>query len=165
MRIFRTIALVSSLFVAAPAVSMASDLNPWTKCGIGAMLFDETPWAAASSNIIWDLGTTAVTSAGTSENTCDGKDVQAAIFIQETYANLEEETAKGNGQHLTAMLNIMGCDTAVHSDIIQSVRSDFASTVNNAGYGEKSVQDKAESYYTVVKSKVDAKFSHQCNIG
>ncbi len=37
-------------------------LNLWVDCGIGAMIFDNTAWAAATSNIIWDLGITATTS-------------------------------------------------------------------------------------------------------
>ena len=36
------------------------DINPWKHCGIGAMIFDDNGAAAAISNIIWDLGTTAL---------------------------------------------------------------------------------------------------------
>ena len=165
MKLPKVLMLVSALFVSAPTVSLAGDLNPWTKCGIGAMIFDETPWAAAISNITWDLGTTAVTSAGTSEDTCEGKDVQAAIFIQETYANLEEETAKGAGQHVSAMLSILGCETTAHNDIISAVRGDFANVISASGYTEQSVQNKAENYYMMIKSKVSADFAQQCNIG
>ena len=128
------------------------------------MIFDETPWAAAISNVIWDLGTTAVTSAQTSEETCEGKDVQAAIFIQETYANLEEETAQGSGQHVSAMLSILGCDSAAHSDIISSVRGDFANAISESGYAEKTVQNKAENYYMLIKSRVASDFAQQCQI-
>lgn len=161
MKLLKILALASALLISAPAFSM--EKNPWTKCGIGAMIFDETPWAAAVSNVIWDLGTTAVTSAGASEETCKGKDVQAALFIQESYASLEEETAKGSGQHVSAMLNIMGCDAAAHDQIIQSVRADFANAVSAEGYASKPVQTKAESYYTIVRSKVMA--NSQCQIG
>ena len=37
--------------------------NPYTDCGIGAALFPNTHWAAATSNVIFDLGITAITSA------------------------------------------------------------------------------------------------------
>ncbi|MBI3771765.1 MAG: hypothetical protein HY272_03590 [Gammaproteobacteria bacterium] len=42
--------------------------NPWLDCGIGAMIFTETKWAAVTSNVIWDLGTTAVTSGASTPN-------------------------------------------------------------------------------------------------
>ena len=39
--------------------------NPYTDCGIGAALFPNTNWAAVTSNVIWDAGTTAVTDSYT----------------------------------------------------------------------------------------------------
>lgn len=162
MGIIRKVMIVSLALFASSA--FAGDKNPWTKCGIGAMIFDETTWAAAISNIIWDLGTTAVTSAQSSEETCDGKDVQAAMFIQETYANLEEETAKGGGQHTTAMLNILGCDEAAHSNIIQSVRGNFAESISGSDHLDKTTQQKAANYYEVVTNKVNSEFSAQCQM-
>ena len=37
--------------------------NPYVECGIGAAIFPEVHWAAATSNVTWDLGSTALTSA------------------------------------------------------------------------------------------------------
>lgn len=153
---------VASLLFVAPAISFAGDKNPWTDCGIGAMIFDETPAAAAISNIIWDLGTTAVTSAGTSENTCEGKDVAAASFITETYASIEEETVKGEGEHLNAMLEIMGCESAAHSAIINSVRADFTQSLQAASYTDQSSVEKAQQYYNIMQNQITANYSQQC---
>jgi hypothetical protein len=159
-------AAVLALLATAPIASFAEEaeenINPWGKCGIGAMIFDETPVAAAISNIIWDLGTTAVTSAGASKETCKGKEVVAAHFINETYANLEEETVQGAGQHLSAMLDIMGCDAASHSDIISSVRADFSSAMNTPAYLQKSSTEKAESYFLLVQDKATGAYASQC---
>src|SRR5688572_5993856 len=49
----------------APAASKAPGAgpNPFSDCGIGAALFPKTGWAAVTSNVIWDIGTTALTSA------------------------------------------------------------------------------------------------------
>ncbi|MCC5879985.1 MAG: DUF3015 domain-containing protein, partial [Idiomarina sp.] len=44
-------------------VKAVDDINPWQHCGIGAMIFDDNTTAAAVSNVIWDSGTTAFTSA------------------------------------------------------------------------------------------------------
>lgn len=170
MKTFKKIA--SALFLSlavVPAVASAADaansknLNPWTDCGIGAMIFDNTTWAAAISNVIWDLGTTAVTSNASSQNTCSGKNAKVAMLIGTTYANLEEETVKGNGQHLHAMLNIMNCDPSSHENIISAVRSEFGQYLRDASYSEKTSLMKAEGYYNIVQAKVSGEYAHQCH--
>jgi len=150
------------LLMAGSSVSSASDLNPWTECGIGAMIFDNTPAAAVISNVIWDLGTTAVTSAGVSEQTCEGKTVAAARFVTETFANIEEETVKGNGQHLNAMLNIMGCEESSHSAIINSVRADFTKSIQGVSYTEKTTVEKAQNFYNIIQNQISNNYSQQC---
>ncbi|MDB6060695.1 MAG: hypothetical protein JWM78_798 [Verrucomicrobiaceae bacterium] len=137
-------------------------LNPWTDCGIGAMLFDETKWAAVTSNIIWDWGITATTSAVSSKHTCEGKKVVAAFFINQTYANIEEETANGNGAHITAMLNILGCNSASQQNIIDSVRADFSKAAASASYAEKTKSAKAQDYYFILDEKVSGRYAQQC---
>src|SRR5258708_18836019 len=81
--------------------------NPYTDCGIGAALFSDTKWAAVTSNVIWDLGTTAVISATASPQTCQGKKVAPARFIDATYPSLPEEPPPGHGEHLTPVLNTL----------------------------------------------------------
>jgi hypothetical protein len=170
MKIFYKVAgLLVLLFTLIPTVSFAAEtansktLNPWIDCGIGAMIFDNTAWAAAISNVIWDLGSTAVTSNLSSQNTCNGKNAKVALFIGTTYANLEDETVKGSGKHLDAMLNIMNCDSTAHSDIIGSVRVEFARSLRDASYSEKTSLVKAQEYYNIVQTKVNGEYAHQCH--
>lgn len=164
MNIIKTAIAASALLFAFPSVSVAADeqLNPWTECGIGAMIFSSTPWAAAISNVIWDLGTTAFTSAGVSKHTCEGKEVVAALFINETYANLEEETIKGNGQHISAVLNIMGCDSTAHAGIVSAMRSELGNSMLNSAYIEKNRQEKAQNYYQILQKQVTGAHTQQC---
>ncbi len=164
MNAVKTVIAASAFLIAIPSVSSAADeqLNPWTECGIGAMIFSTTPWAAAISNVIWDLGTTAVTSAGLSKNTCEGKQVVAALFINETYANLAEETIKGNGQHVSAVLHIMGCDNAAHESIVGAMRSELSSSMLNVTYTEKNGQEKAQDYYKILQRQVTGTHAQQC---
>lgn len=103
------LAIVASTAVAADKRS-GTGPNPFKDCGVGAALFTDTAWAAVTSNIIWDLGTTAVTSATASPETCSGKHIQTAKFVIDNYDSLIEETAKGQGENLTAVLDIQGCD-------------------------------------------------------
>ena len=127
-------------------------LNPWQDCGLGAMVFPDNGVAAAISNVIWDLGTTAVTSASASEESCNATRVQTARFVTESLPNLEEEIVKGEGQHLTAMLNLMGCAAAQQNIVSTAIRNDFSSVMTHATYSEMDVQQKAESLFTVAEN-------------
>ena len=158
---------VLALVLMYPGISSAEgdgDVNAWRDCGIGAMIFPETPTGAVISNIIWDLGTTALTSAVGSKDTCKGANVQTAQYIYKTYANLEEETAKGEGQHVTAMLDMMGCENSAQPQIISAIRADFSESVNASAYAGKSRLNKAEDFYNLVQNKVSGQFSAQCQI-
>lgn len=152
---------VSTSASAAETVTM-KQLNPWTDCGIGAMIFVNYPVAAVISNVIWDLGTTAVTSNYSSQNTCSGSNAKVAMLVGTSYANLEEETVKGDGKHLQAMLGMMNCDTAARGDIIRSVRADFNQALGDVAYAEKATMVKAEGYYNLVQAKVSGEFASQC---
>lgn len=150
-------ATVASAILASP-VSLAeekatkSKLNPWTDCGIGAMIFQDVAPAAAISNVIWDLGTTAVTSAGLSEHTCEGANVKTAMFIQQSYNNIIEETAKGNGEHVTAMLDLLEVNQADRQEIMEHVRTDMAQVVSQPAYAKATTTEKAEMYYNSLVS-------------
>jgi len=145
-----------------PAASVKDDKapgsgpNPWADCGIGAALFSDTKWAAVISNVIWDIGITAVISATASPQTCSGKHVAAANFINQTYANLAEETAAGKGEHLSAVLNLLECRVDRHPEAIAQVRRATAALVSAPSYVDQSHVQKASAYYTAVESAVAA---------
>ena len=125
--------------------------SPYSDCGIGGALFPETNWAAVSSNVIWDLGTTAVTSATASPQTCNGKKVKAALFIGNTYDELAEETAAGHGEHLTTALTLFECDAAHEPAAIAEMRTGMAQVVAAPDYlGQTRVQ-KAAQYYSLIE--------------
>jgi hypothetical protein len=136
--------------------------NPFTDCGIGAALFPEVHWAAVTSNVIWDVGTTAVTSATASPQTCSGKRVAAAKFIVETYASVIDETARGRGQYLTAMLETMGCHEPSHAAIVSAVRPQVANAVAQEGYSALSQNQKAEQYFQILDQQISAEFAADC---
>ena len=80
-------------FGMAPSLAHADGPNPWTDCGLGALVFsgvdgDGGKIGAAISNIIWDLGTTAVSSATSSPDTCARHEVTAAAFIHQQLPNV-----------------------------------------------------------------------------
>jgi hypothetical protein len=154
-KIITTVAAIAALSLTSTH-SFAQDaevkLNPWQDCGLGAMVFPDNGVAAAISNVIWDLGTTAVTSASASEDNCNATRVQIARFVTESLPNLEEEIVKGEGQHLTAMLNLMGCDTAQKNVASTAIRNDFSRVMNNTVYPEMDLQQKAESLFNIAEN-------------
>lgn len=147
------LAMVVSSIMAADKKA-GSGPNPFRDCGIGAALFTDTAWAAVTSNVIWDLGTTAVTSATASPETCSGKHIQTAQFVIDNYDSLIEEAAKGQGEHLAAVLDIQGCDVGDRQAAISSIRGDVANTVNSEGYVDQKMVDKATDYYNAIESAV-----------
>ena len=161
-----SILILSMLSLSATAAeetaASSAKKNPWVDCGIGAMIFSETKWAAAISNVIWDFGTTAVTSAISSDHTCSGKTVVAARFINENYANIEEETANGNGMHVTAMLNILGCAPSAQHALLESMRGDFGQFLKSASYENQTATLRAQGYYQILDNKISSQFSGQC---
>ncbi|WP_020679403.1 DUF3015 family protein [Marinobacterium rhizophilum] len=145
-------ALSMSAATLAETKPVGSGPNPYVNCGIGAALFPTTHWAAVTSNIIWDLGITAVTSATSSPETCSKRNVEVAQFILDTYDNLAEETAQGEGQHLSAMLQILDCRQGARPAVINTVRSQMGQQVGVAGYADQSKIEKAAIYYDVVNA-------------
>ncbi len=152
MKKFTFLVVILGAMLTAEPASAAKNL--WRQCGIGGMIFRETGWAAIISNIIWDLGTTATSSEISSEDMCEGKAADTAKFINETYANLEEETAVGSGEHLVTMLNIVGCDAKAHPAIISSMRSDLQKRMSSADFSSQTKVQKAEAYYNGLMDKV-----------
>ena len=163
IKIAGSITLAATPMVASAADAPSKKLNPWVDCGIGAMIFTDTGWAAAISNVIWDLGTTAVTSNLSTPETCGSSNAKVAMLVGTSYASLEEETIKGSGKHMTAMLKMMNCNPASHNEIIRVIRSDFSQALrSDANYLQKAGQARAEEYYNLVQAKVSGEFAQQC---
>ncbi len=133
---------------------VGSGPNPFVDCGIGAALFPSTHWAAVSSNVIWDVGTTALTSATASPETCSGKTMEAAIFINDTYESLVEEVAKGEGENVTALLNILDCSSNQHGVTTSVIRSSLGDVVASPAYNETSVHERASNLYMIIDTAV-----------
>ena len=137
-------ALVASTLMAGNVAAEDKPyVNPWKHCGIGAMIFNDNGAAAAISNIIWDLGTTAVSSKVSSVESCEGKEVKTAQFIQDNFKKVLEETSQGSGEHLTAMLNMLEVEGEQHQAMVKEIRSEVAKQV-------VAKQATPESYYNAV---------------
>ncbi|MCG5514674.1 MULTISPECIES: DUF3015 family protein, partial [unclassified Ectothiorhodospira] len=98
-------------------------------------------------NVIWDSGTTAVTSATLSPQTCSSKEIEVARFVDETYEQLAMETAMGEGEHLTAALGLMSCDAVASQGVVTQLRSDLQQASASVGYAGQAHADQAYQYY------------------
>jgi len=134
------------------AGSTGSGPNPYTDCGIGAALFKDTHWAAVTSNVTWDLGSTAITSATASPETCTNKNVKAAMFIRDTYARILEDAARGQGDHLTAVLEIFECTASQKDEARTSVRRSVGAAVAQPGFGRGESLERAGELYQIIDS-------------
>lgn len=137
--------------------------QPFTECGIGAQLFPDTHWAAVTSNVIWDVGTTAIISATASPETCNGKSAQAARLIYDTYDNILEDTAKGDGEYVVALMQVYSCSAESQDALIDVVRSSFSDTVGATDYADMTKLEKAEAYFNVIDAEVRNDFSASCS--
>lgn len=137
------------------ALATFASANPWTECGLGGAIASFLPAEKAAAgkavasvtNIIWDLGTTATTSAVSTPDLCANKAVAAAKFINDTYASLETETAKGEGQNLSALMDIAGVEASARGAIVASLRTGLANEL--AVGAAKSDVEKAQAFYAV----------------
>lgn len=136
--------------------------NPFRDCGIGGALFPDTHWAAITSNVIWDVGTTAITSATLSPSTCNGSSAKAAKLINDAYDSVIEDTARGRGEYVAALLEIYGCDNSAQPEIIDAIRLSVTGLITADGYSALSQIEKAENYYKAVDSKIRGDFVSSC---
>jgi len=125
--------------------------NPFKDCGIGAALFENTPWAAVTSNTIWDAGTTAVTSATASPETCSNSnpEVKTSVFILENFESVEQELLEGEGEYVSNLGDIMGCSVKETSAMVKEVRGEMS---ENQILTEVKVEKAEELYLKVVNT-------------
>jgi hypothetical protein len=123
----------------------------YTQCGIGGLLTSPLPSPvkeplAVISNIVWDLGTTAITSNISSDGTCAGKPERVAAFISNSYDNLEKELAQGEGEYLDTLVSMTKPADQTKEAFVASIRTDFAKVVasNSTDF------QKREALYNIV---------------
>lgn len=140
MKIFKALISATLMLNASVALSQISEgqagegPSPYVDCGIGGALFPTTGWAAVTSNVIWDAGTTAVTSATMSPETCNGKSIAMAEYVKGSYASLEMDIITGRGDYLNGLSQVSGCGaepseafvTAVRTSVKKALSPEFA---------------------------------------
>lgn len=158
----KKVIIVAAMLAASVSVqaqdkkAAGSGPSPYADCGIGAALFTENKTLAVTSNVIWDLGTTAITSATASPETCNGKKVAVATFILESYDNLAEDTARGEGKHLTALLNLMEVSADNKPAVIAQLRANMAQNLTQPTYAGADKVGKATIFFNTAMAAANA---------
>lgn len=138
----KTVKVLGVVAASLLTLSSAQAKNAWQECGVGAMVFPDNGAAAAISNITWDLGTTALTSASASEESCEGNSTGIQVqFIKEAYLQIEEDLIKGEGEHLTAFSNLMNCS----DEQVTSIRTQLATDLSSNS--EQNQDTRAKSLF------------------
>ncbi|MDA7686456.1 DUF3015 domain-containing protein [bacterium] len=122
--------------------------NPFSDCGIGAALFPTNDALATISNVIWDIGTTAVTSATASPETCSSKEAEAAAFIFESYDELVVDSSHGVGEHFSTLMNILEVKPANRVLVMSELREDMSRYIPTSTAAEK--LESSEFFYNSV---------------
>ena len=81
-----SLAAVTVLLLTIPQNSQAREFaDIYTECGLGAMIAPRNEAVAAVTNVTWDLGTTAISSDISSQDSCQGGKVKVRVFINNSY--------------------------------------------------------------------------------
>lgn len=144
-------AFAATLSMSATAGNAGEGPNPFTDCGIGAALFPDTHWAAVTSNVIWDIGTTAVTSATMSPQTCSGQKVKTAMFVRDHQQQLAEQFARGQGEHAVAALEMFNCAAPQRQQTMVQVRAAVGSVVTTPGFSAQPQLQQAGQMFNAIE--------------
>lgn len=123
--------------------------NFYADCGIGGAIF-KNDTGGIISNLIWDWGLTATTSFMSSPETCEGKEVQAANLIRETFDSFAQDVARGEGENLSVALQIYGCVGDQADQAVTHLRSNMASAISGEAFLAAEEDVKATRVFRVV---------------
>lgn len=157
----RYLGIAAGVTMAFAMSAQAADTNRtfadiYTDCGLGAMIAPSNDAVAAVTNVTFDLGTTAISSNATSPETCQGGQASAAAFIFEAYPSIEQDLARGEGEHLTALLKIAGCEADSNADVAASLRRDLATLADSEDYSDRSTFERAEDLFEALDARASA---------
>jgi len=165
MKMFKLLAVfISVLGFVSTSAHGREFADIYTDCGLGALIAPTNDAVAAVTNVTFDLGTTAISSNASSEDTCNGGKEKAAAYIYKSYASLENDLAKGNGEHLSALYNMMSCSSNSRQQLTGALRKDFSEVVSRADYASSTRYEKSEVIYDMVTTRINATSGTTCNI-
>jgi hypothetical protein len=155
-RALKVLAIVMAVMVMGATQISAEGF--FEDCGIGAIFFNGEKKGDKQFAKLLNLHSTGTSSYATSSKlsgTCAGKENQlaAALFIYETYPTLIEDTAKGSGEHLTTVLNLLDAPES-RDAIISTVQTQLLDSINASEYSSQSRLEVSEKLFTIVNNAI-----------
>jgi aspartokinase len=147
-KIFASVAVAALTATLSQGAAARDFADIYTECGLGAMIAPNNAAVAAVTNVTWDLGSTAISSDYSSANNCKGGKAKTASLILHTYPQLEQDLARGTGEHLSAVLATAGCTAASRDAVTASLRSSLATRASQAGDSEATRVERAKAVYS-----------------
>jgi len=146
-----SVAAITAVMLSTAQDSQAREFAEiYTECGLGAMIAPKHEAVAAVTNVTWDLGTTAISSNISSEDTCAGGKAKVAAFINDSYENIEKDLASGEGKYLNTLASIAKKDAESKENFIANLRNDFSSIVASADYDNLTKYQKSQKLYNAI---------------
>lgn len=154
----KTLFAATAAALLVPSAATAKDVDfgkIYTECGLGGMIGhyiddkDTSYILAITTNVVWDLGTTASTSYSTSDNTCMNKKAKVAAFINQSYETLEKEIAQGEGKYLDTLAVLSVEDETSKVAYTEKLRGAFSQIVADEAYPTMSRYEKVEKLYNI----------------
>jgi len=149
-----TVGVAALLGVLAARPVQARDFAQiYVECGLGALIAPRTPAVAVITNIIWDLGTTAIISNASSPESCKGGKSETASFIYESYDLIEIDLASGGGQHLEMLATLVDMDASQRDGFLSGLREDFTNYVAQTDYNTQNRFEKSQALFDMVYAR------------
>ena len=116
------------------------------------MLFPNSKHSALAviTNIVWDWGTTAISSNLSSPDSCLGGKNKMAAFIFQSYDSIEQDLASGSGEYLDTLVALVGDESQDKQEFVTTLRKDFTEIVEASMYTNRTRYEKAEALYNLV---------------
>ncbi len=156
---------VAAVMAFAPQAQARDFGQIYTQCGLGGLIAGSVPVLAVITNITWDLGTTAISSEATTPEACHGGAAKTAAFINDAAPQLEQDLARGQGQHLAALLELSGCSAAAQPAITTALRGDLSAVLSAPGAASRTSYQQAEALYDLYTARLQADFAQACTGG
>lgn len=72
------------------------------------------------------------------------------------------DVAVGEGEYITSLMNVMGCDEAVRPALIADMRNDLTDNMSEVTYVSMDDADKARDMYVGMYETVQANYAGSC---
>ena len=157
-------AAIAALSLTAPTTASAQDIGAiYKNCGLGGAIFPngDQDVAAVIVNILVS-SPTVLTQGLLIPDSCSGAGGVSARMLNTAYPLFEMDVAVGEGEYITSLMNVMGCDEAVRPALIADMRDDLTDNMSDVTYASMENADKARDMYVGMYETVQANYAGSC---